>query len=88
MEIGIIRLGSRGQVVIPSHMRTDLHEGDQLLIIREGKRFVLKPPDALEPGLREDLLFAEQTERAFTGYASGRFSRREGSDVSDEMASW
>jgi hypothetical protein len=57
-------------------MRTDLHEGDQLLIIRVGKRFALKLPDAPEPGLRRDLLFAGQPERAFAGYASGRFLKK------------
>jgi AbrB family looped-hinge helix DNA binding protein len=88
MDIGIIRVSSKGQIVIPSHMRKDLHEGEQLLIIREGERFLLKPLDELEPALREDILFAEQTERAFAEYKSGRYARKPGSDFIEELASW
>jgi AbrB family looped-hinge helix DNA binding protein len=88
MDVGIIRVSSKGQIVIPSHMRKDLREGDQLLIIREGERFVLKPLDKLEPALREDILFAEQTERAFAEYTSGTYSRKNGSDFLEELALW
>ncbi|MDD3092142.1 MAG: AbrB/MazE/SpoVT family DNA-binding domain-containing protein [Methanoregulaceae archaeon] len=41
-------MNSRGQVVIPASMRSDLVEGAQLLITREGDRFILKPLEDLD----------------------------------------
>lgn len=88
MEIGIIRMSSKGQIVLPSHMRRDLSEGDQLLVIREGDRFILKPLDELEPGVKDDLLFAEKTERAFLEFEKGGFTRKKGAEFINELNSW
>ncbi|KUG15057.1 hypothetical protein ASZ90_015276 [hydrocarbon metagenome] len=88
MDIGIIRMSSKGQIVIPSHMRQGLSEGEQLLLIREGGRFILKPLDELEPAVKEDILFAEQTERAFLECEKGRFTRKKGADFIDDLKSW
>jgi len=43
MDIGIIRMSSKGQIVIPASIRRGLSEGEQLLVMREGNRFILKP---------------------------------------------
>jgi bifunctional DNA-binding transcriptional regulator/antitoxin component of YhaV-PrlF toxin-antitoxin module len=88
MEIGITRMSSKGQIVIPSSMRKDCPEGEELLIIREGKRFILKPLDEFKPALREDILFAEKTEQAFAEYEKGSFKRKEKREFLDELASW
>ena len=88
MEVSIIRMSSKGQIVIPSSMRKDLSTGEELLIIREGERYILKPLDELEPALREDVLFAEKTERAFMEYQKGAFIRKKDSKFIDELASW
>jgi AbrB family looped-hinge helix DNA binding protein len=64
MEISIIRMSSKGQIVIPSSMRKDLSRGEELLIIRDGKRYILKPLCELEPSLKEDILFAEKTKKS------------------------
>ena len=88
MEVGIIRMSSKGQIVIPSSMRKDLSTGEELLIIREGERYILKPLDEFEPALREDVLFAEKTERAFMEYQKGAFIRKKDSKFIDELASW
>jgi len=88
MDIGIIRMSSKGQIVIPSHMRRGLSEGEQLLVIREGDRFILKPLDKLEPAVREDILFAEKTERAFLEFEKGAFNRKKGDEFLDDLKSW
>lgn len=88
MNIGIIRMSSKGQIVIPSHMRSGLSEGEQLLVIREGDRFILKPLDELEPAVREDILFAEKTERAFLEFEKGTFTRKKGDEFLDDLKSW
>ncbi len=88
MEIGITRISSKGQIVIPSSMRKDRVEGEELLIIREGERFILKPLDEFAPALREDILFAIKTEQAFAEYEKGTFKTKEKGEFLDELASW
>jgi len=88
MEVSIIRMSSKGQIVIPSSMRKDLSRGRELLIIREGERYILKPLDELEPAFREDILFAEKTERAFEEYQKGAFTKKTDREFIDELASW
>lgn len=88
MDVGVIRISSKGQIVIPASMRKDLTEGEQLLVIREGDRFILKPLDALEPAVREDILFAEMTEKAFLEYKKGKVIRRSDQEFIDDLASW
>ena len=88
MEVSIIRMSSKGQIVIPSSMRKDLSQGEELLIIRDGERYILKPLHELEPSFKEDILFAEKTERAFEDYQKGVFTRKPGHVFIDELASW
>jgi len=42
VNINITRISSKGQIVIPSDMRNDFKEGEELLIIRDEDRIVLK----------------------------------------------
>jgi len=88
MDIGIIRMSSKGQIVIPSYMRSGLIEGEQLLLIRDGDRFILKPLDQLEPAIREDISFAEKTERAFLEFEKGKFTVKKSADFLDDLESW
>jgi AbrB family looped-hinge helix DNA binding protein len=88
MDVGITRVSSKGQIVIPSFMRDNLSEGEELLIIREGERYILKPLDELKPALKDDILFAEKTEEAFIEYQKGSFKRTEKDTFLDELASW
>jgi len=88
MDIGITRISSKGQIVIPASMRSDLAEGEQFLVIREGDRFILKPLEDLEPAVREDIIFAEKTERAFLEYEKGGFSRKKDTDFIEDLESW
>ena len=88
MDIGITRISSKGQIVIPASMRSDLEEGEQFLVIREGDRFILKPLEDLEPAVREDIIFAEKTERAFLEYEKGGFLRKKDTDFIEDLESW
>ena len=85
MEISIIRMSSKGQIVIPSSMRKDLSRGEELLIIRDGERYILKPLHELEPSLKEDILFAEKTEKAFEDYQKEYLP---GSPARNSLMSW
>jgi len=88
MDVAITRMSSKGQIVIPASMRADIPEGEKLLIIRDGGRYILKPLAGLEPALKEDLLFAEKTEQAFEEYRKGTFTKKTAREFSDELASW
>lgn len=88
MDIGITRLSSKGQIVIPAFMRRGFPEGTQLLIVREGDRFIVKPLDELEPELKEDILFAERTERALQEFKEGKFVKKNQDDFTRDLESW
>ena len=88
MDIGIIKMSSKGQIVIPASMRKDLVLGEQLLIIREGNRFILKPLEDLEPAMEEDIRFAERTEKAFLEFERGSFTKEEDVDFIKKMKTW
>jgi len=88
MEIGIIRMSSKGQIVIPASMRRDLDEGEQLVIIRDGRRFILKPLDDLEPALEDDIRFAERTEKAYLEFEKGESIREKDVDFLQKLKSW
>jgi len=88
MDVAITRMSSKGQIVIPASMRENILEGEKLLIIRDGERYIIKPLAELEPALKEDLLFAEKTERAFEEYHKGAFTKKAASGFRDELASW
>ena len=81
-------MSSKGQIVIPASMRKDLKEGEELLIIREGERYVLKPLDEFASSLKEEVLFAEKTEQAFAEYQKGAFAIQEKDAFIDELKSW
>jgi AbrB family looped-hinge helix DNA binding protein len=88
MDVGITRVSSKGQIVIPASMRNNLSEGEELLIIREGERYIIKRLDELKPALKDDILFAAKTEEAFSEYRKGSFKQKETDDFLDELASW
>jgi AbrB family looped-hinge helix DNA binding protein len=88
MEVGITRMSSKGQIVIPASMRADLPEGEKLLVIHDGERIILKPLSDIEPAVREDILFAKKTEQALDEYSKGTFNKKNAGDFIDEMGSW
>lgn len=87
-QVDITRISSKGQVVIPAAMRTDLKEGDKLLIIRNKNQIILKKADSLDKNLKEDLEFARRTEEAYKRYERGEFITMEFDDFLKEMKKW
>ena len=54
-------------------MRKDLKEGDELLIIKDEDRIILKKAEKLSEQMKEDLEFAKRTEEAWESYERGEF---------------
>ena len=73
VNINVTKISSKGQIVIPSEMRNDLKEGDELLIIKDENRIILKKVDKITEKMKEDLEFARRTEEAWQSYERGKF---------------
>ncbi|MFA4876170.1 MAG: AbrB/MazE/SpoVT family DNA-binding domain-containing protein [Methanoregula sp.] len=88
MEASIIRMSTKGQIVIPASMRKGIKEGEELLIIRDGERYLIKPLGEFESALKEDIEFAEKTEQSLATYRKGSFKVKERQEFMNELASW
>ena len=86
--IDIIKVSSKGQVVIPLEMRKDLKEGDKLVIIKNKNQIILKKADAFDEKLKEDLEFARRTEAAYKRIDAGEGVRMDFDDFIKEMKKW
>jgi len=71
VSLNVTRISSKGQIVIPSNMRGDLKEGDELLIIKDEDRIILKKANKLTEKIKDDLEFAKRTEKAYKRIEAG-----------------
>ena len=85
--IGITKMSSKGQVVIPLNMRKDLKEGEELVIIKNGNQIILKKATEFSENLKEDLEFARRTEEAYKSIDRGEFISIDSENL-DEMDKW
>ena len=74
VEINIVRVSSKGQIVIPQEMRDRLKEGDKLVVIKNNNQIILKKMEDFDENLEEDLKFAKRTEEAWKQIDSGNYS--------------
>lgn len=85
MEFAVAKVSTKGQIVIPSSMREDIHKGDQFLIVKDEKRIILKNMDSLASDLKDDIIFAEQVENAWLDYERGKFVSKSKDEFLDEL---
>ncbi len=88
MEFEIVKLSSKGQVVIPSELRNGFNEGDKLLIIRSGDKIIIERASELDEKLNEDLEFAKRTEEAYKRIEAGEGITMDFNDFIKEMKKW
>lgn len=88
MEIAITKMSSKGQIVIPAEMRTDISEGDKLLIIQNDKQIIMKKASDLDKNLADDIEFARRTEEAWRRIESGKGIKMDFDDFIKEMKKW
>lgn len=88
VQINVTKMSSKGQIVIPSEMRSDLKEGEVILIIKDEDRFILKRAGKLGEQMKEDLEFAKRTEEAYKRHEAGDFTIMEADDFIKEMKKW
>ena len=88
MDIGITKMSSKGQVVIPAEMRGDIKEGEKLVIIKNGQQLILKKASDLDKTLEGDLEFAKRTEEAWKSYEQGEFKTMDSKRFLKELEKW
>lgn len=86
--IGITKMSSKGQIVIPLEMRNDIKEGDKLVIIKNNNQIILKKADEFDKLLEEDLEFARRTEEAWKRYERGEFIEQNADEFLKELEKW
>ncbi|MEK6950876.1 MAG: AbrB/MazE/SpoVT family DNA-binding domain-containing protein [Nanoarchaeota archaeon] len=72
-ELEITTMSSKGQIVIPVEMRKDFREGEKFVVIKVGKRIILKSVEEFDENIEEDLEFSRRTEEAWQRYEKGEF---------------
>jgi len=87
-SVSLTRISSKGQIVIPSNMREDLKEGEEILIVKDENRFILKKASEISEQMKEDLEFARRTEEALKRYDNGEFIEMSGDEFLKELESW
>lgn len=88
VDIQTTKMSSKGQIVIPTSMRSNLKEGDTLLIIKEKDTILLKKADGLDEKFKEDLEFAKRTEEAYKRHERGDFKRLSADMFLEELKKW
>lgn len=69
-------------------MRGDLKEGDELLIIKDEGRLILKKVDNMTEEMKEDLEFARRTEEAYNKIEAGEGIKMDFDDFIAEIKKW
>ena len=88
MEIALTRMSSKGQIVIPSELRGDMKEGEQLIIIKNDHQLILKKVSEMDQNLKEDIEFARRTEAAWERYEKGEFKKSTAKEFLRDLEKW
>ena len=88
MEIGITKISSRGQIVIPFDLRKSFSKGEELLIIKKNNKFILQPFKDIDKKFKQDLVFALKTEKMLKKYEKGEFKQKSAKEFLKELEKW
>ena len=90
MDMGITKMSSKGQIVIPADMRKDMKEGDKFIVIKDEEKILLRKMTKMDKKLEEDLEFAKRTNKALDDYEAGRgnWVEMDGEDFLKEIKKW
>jgi AbrB family looped-hinge helix DNA binding protein len=88
MDVAITRMSSKGQIVIPAEMRTDILEGEKLLLIQNDHQIIMKKASDMDKNLAEDIKFANKTEAAWKRIEEGKGIKKDFDDFLETMKKW
>jgi len=87
-EIALIKISSKGQIVIPSHLRKDFVKGDEFLIYKKKDLVLLKRIKDLDEKTKDDIKFAIKTEKAYQEIKKGKCKTLPLEEFLKEFAKW
>jgi len=85
MDIAITKISSKGQIVIPTHLRKGISVGEEFLIIRDHDRLIMKKISELTKQFKEDLKFAQRVEKAWKTYEKTKFKSLSANKFLEEL---
>lgn len=88
MDVAITRMSSKGQIVIPAEMRTDILEGEKLLLIQNDHQIIMKKASDMDKNVAEDIEFAKKTEEAWKRIEQGKGIKMDFDDFIEKMKKW
>lgn len=90
MEVEVVRLSSRGQLVIPQEIRKGmkLKEGEKLLVASDKHKIVIRPVKDLKRELLEELLLAKKADDAWEEIEKGEYKRLPKERFLEELSKW
>lgn len=69
--VGITKMSSRGQVVIPKEIRKNIQKGEEFIVYEVEGRIIMEKVEKIDKKLKEDLEFARRTEDAYKEIEKG-----------------
>ncbi|USN45629.1 MAG: AbrB/MazE/SpoVT family DNA-binding domain-containing protein [Candidatus Woesearchaeota archaeon] len=88
MDMGITKMSTKGQIVIPADMRDDFKVGEKLIVIKQKDKLLLKKASSVSKKFLEDLEFAKRTAEALKEVDEGKFTVMEAEEFFKEIEKW
>jgi len=88
VEVAITKLSSKGQIVIPSHLRKDFKIGEELLILKNNDQMILQRMKNIDKKFKEELKLALRTEKAIEKYEKGQFKQKSAKEFLEYIEKW
>ena len=88
IDVGITRMSTKGQIVIPAEMRGEFNVGEKLVIIKTDEQMIIKKASRLSKNLEEDVEFAKKTEEALKRYEAGEFAEMDFDEFMEQAKKW
>jgi AbrB family looped-hinge helix DNA binding protein len=85
IDVGVTKMSTKGQIVIPSDLRSEFEVGEKLIVIKNEDQLIIKKASSLDKNLEEDLEFARRTEEAWKRYEKGEFESLSEEDFLKEL---
>ncbi len=88
MEVALTKISSKGQIVIPAHLRKNYAQGEELLIIKNKDQMILHRLKGMDKRFKEDFAFARETEALLRKYEKGKFKKKTAEEFLKELEKW
>lgn len=94
MELDIVRLGERGQVVIPQEMRNQLHlkKREKLLVVKSDNKIIFEPIKEMKAKMideiQEDMIDIKIAEKYWDKVKRGETIKQTKDEFLKELEKW